>query len=106
MDALRNHGLVYRDDPDSNLDRFLGDPGWRTALDSNPCDRWPAVLRDLYVTRLRTLGYSEFEFERIYAGGTPMYPLIYCSEHAVGAKIWRGISQKKPDGQRTFGFDP
>lgn len=106
LDALRNHGLIYRDDPDSNLDRFLGDPGWRTALDSNPCDRWAAVLRDLYVTRLRTLGYSEFEYERIYASGTPMYLLIYCSEHPVGAKIWRGISQKKPDGQRTFGFAP
>lgn len=106
LDALRNHGLVYRHDPDSNLDRFLGDPGWRKALDSNPRDRWAAVLRDLYVERLRALGYVYFEFERIHAGSSPMYLLIFCSAHPVAAQIWRRISRKKPDGQRTLSFDP
>ena len=105
LDALRNCEYVYRDDPSSNLDRVLG-PGadWRGALDKTSKDRWSEVLRDLYCKQIKSIGYKEFEFERIHARGHPLYLLIFCSRHPLAAKIWRGIASKKPDDQRTFDF--
>jgi three-Cys-motif partner protein len=105
LDALRNCQYVYEGDPNSNLDRVLGsEADWRSALKSSPQDGWAEVLRGLYVAQIRTLGYRHFEYERILMKQHPLYLLVFCSRHEAGAEIWRGTSQDKPDGQRTFDF--
>ena len=106
LDALRNWEHSYLDNPDSNLDRCLG-PGtnWRSLLNEAPAQRRAEVLRNLYVEQLKKqLGYTEVEYERISFKGHPLYVLIFCSRHKIAAKLWRGISGKKPDGQRTWPF--
>lgn len=106
LDALRNWEHNYLDNPDSNLDRCLG-PGtnWRSLLNEAPAQRRAEVLRNLYVDQLKKqLAYTEFEYERISFKGHPLYVLIFCSRHKIAAKLWRGISGKKPNGQRTWPF--
>lgn len=106
LDALRNWEHNYLDNPDSNLDRCLG-PGtnWRSLLNEAPAQRRAEILRNLYVDQLKKqLGYTEFEYERISFKGHPLYVLIFCSRHKIAAKLWRGISGKKPNGQRTWPF--
>lgn len=106
LDAKRNWEKYYLDNPESSLDRCLGSGAdWRAILDKTPNERQIEKLRAMYVSQLETLGYEYFEFERIYmSGGRPLYLLIFCSHHSLGAKIWKGISSNKPDGQRTFQF--
>lgn len=105
VDALRNWEHNYLDDPDSNLDRALG-PGadWRSIKTSFPQDQWANELRKLYVSQIKKLGYTQFEFERIFARRHPLYLLTFCSRHPAGAKIWRGVARMKRDGQRLFDF--
>ncbi len=106
IDALRNWEHNYLDNPDSNLDRCLGTgTNWRSVLNEAPAQHRAEVLRNLYVDQLRKqLSYTEFEYERISFKGHPLYVLIFCSRHKIAAKLWRGISGKKPDGQRTWPF--
>ena len=108
LDALRNCQFVYKDNPDSNLDLVLGRGSeWRSQLEKYPTDRWAQVLRDLYVERIKILGYREFEYERIcMMRGHPLYQLIFCSQHSVAAGIWRRVAKRKADGQNTFDFRP
>ncbi|UCC28720.1 MAG: three-Cys-motif partner protein TcmP [Phycisphaerales bacterium] len=106
LDALRNCKYVYRNTPNSNLDRFLGpEVNWHSALNAAPQTKWAEVLRKLYCGQIRRLGYTKFESERICVKGRPLYLLIFCSQHPVAAKLWRGVSSKKPDDQRTFDFN-
>ncbi len=106
VDALRNWEHNYLDNPDSNLDRCLGKGSdWRSIISETPRSRLAEVLRELYVDQISSLGYTEFEYERISIKKRPLYVLIFCSRSKLAAKLWRGISQKKPDGQRTFDFD-
>jgi len=106
LDALRNWEKSYLNNPNSNLDRCLGSGAdWRSILNKTAQFRLAEVLRKLYVGQIRSLGYTEFEYERISFKGHPLYVLIFCSRHKVAAKLWRGISGKKPDGQRTLRFD-
>ena len=106
LDALRNWENNYLEDPKSNLDRWMG-PGcdWRAALNSAPQDRHAEALRGLYVAQIRMLGYTHFEYRRIYAKAHPLYILILCSRSALAGKLWRGISHIEPSGQRTFKFE-
>jgi three-Cys-motif partner protein len=106
LDVLRNWERNYLENPDSNLDRCLG-PGadWRSLFNEAPVEQRAEVLRKLYVDQLRTqLGYREFEYERISFKNHPLYILIFCSHHKLAAKLWRGTSRKKPNGQGTFPF--
>ncbi len=106
FDVLRNWEHNYLDNPDSNLDRCLGKGSdWRSIISETPQSRLAEVLRELYVDQIRSLGYTEFEYERISMKKRPLYILIFCSRSELAAKLWRGTSQTKPDGQRTFDFD-
>lgn len=106
LDALRNWEQNYLHNPDSNLDRCLGEGAdWRSKLEKTSQDRWAEELGNMYVKQIRSLGYSEFEYERISMKGHPLYRLIFCAHHPLASKLWRGISRTRPDGQRTFGFD-
>jgi three-Cys-motif partner protein len=103
LDALRNWEAYYAGDPESNLDLFLGTGEWRARKAQTPPDRWIEILREIYEQQLRKLGYTEFEYERIRrSDGRPLYRLIFCSRDKMGGRIWRGISQKAPDGQANF----
>jgi len=103
IDALRNWEEYYLHDPDSNLDRCLGSgTDWRSLLDATPADRRAEVLRNLYVDQIRSLGYCEFEYQRISMKGHPLYILIFCSRNELAAKLWRGISIKESDNQRRL----
>ena len=106
LDALRNWGRNYLHDPNSNLDRCLGPAcDWRSRINNTPPDRHAEVFRELYVAQIKSLGYTHFEYQRIYAKGHPLYILIFCSRSVLAAKLWRGISEKEPHGQRTFKFE-
>lgn len=106
LDALRNWETNYLDDPNSNLDRWMGpDCNWRAALSDTPRDNHAEVLRKLYVSQIKSLGYTHFEYRRIYAKGHPLYILILCSRSNIAAKLWRGISQIEHNGQRIFKFE-
>lgn len=103
IDVLRNWEEHYLQDPDSNLDRCLGSgAAWRSLLDATPSDRLAEVLRKLYVDQIRSLGYCEFEYQRISMKGHPLYILIFCSRSKLAAKLWRGISVKESDNQRRL----
>jgi len=105
VDALRNWAAYYLENPESNLDRCLGNSiDWRTRLREVPAHRQAEVLRDTYVEVIRTeLGHNEIDFERITTtSGQPLCYLIYCSRDPAGSRLWRGIATKKPDGQRHF----
>ncbi len=105
LDILRNWEVYYWDNPSSNLDRVLG-PGadWRGLRDNTPRQRWVEAFLKLYRHQIEKLGYTEFEYEPIPNSGQRLYWLIFCSKSKAGSKIWRGISQKKPNNQTTFDF--
>jgi three-Cys-motif partner protein len=105
LDALRNWEQHYLRDSDSNLDRCLGaGADWRSSLDTTPTERLAEVLRNLYIEQIRSLGYCEFEHQRISMKGHPLYMLIFCSRSKLAAKLWRGISDKESDNQRRLPF--
>jgi three-Cys-motif partner protein len=106
VDMLRNWEKVYEKDLDSNLDRVLGPAAdWRGLRRETAARTWADGMRRLYVSQIESLGYSEFEYERIEARGRPLYVLIFCSKDKAGARIWRGISSTKPNKQRMLDFD-
>ncbi len=103
LDALRNW-KIYDANRTSNLDRVLGSP-WRDEFRAAPPERRAEILTNIYLKQLGTLGYSEFDSERIsLLNGRFLYKLIFCSRAKAGGNIWRGISAKKADGQTTFDF--
>lgn len=105
VDFLRNWKLNYFDDPESNPDRVLGpDADWRSVFEHKPKSVWVEALRNLYVAQIKKLGYRFFEYERIFAKRLPIYQLIFCSGHRLGADLWRRVATKKPDDQQTFDF--
>ncbi len=105
IDALRNREMHYLQDPNSNLDRCLGaGANWRDLLDVTPTERHAEALRNLYVDQIRSLGYSEFEYQRINMKGHPLYILIFCSRSNLAARLWRGISTTESDSQRRLPF--
>ena len=106
MDVIRNWKTYYKDDPTSNLDRFLGSPEWRDVLQSAPSHRAAQELRKFYQSRLDALGFKHFEFERVTnVGGAALYVLLFASRHDAGAKIWRGVTATDEGGQRSLPWE-
>lgn len=103
MDALRNWAAYYRHDPESNLDRFMGEPGWRDLFETTPNDRRAEAFRDRYIARLRTLGYRYFAHERVQnTSGRDIYLLLFASRSQAGEKLWNGVSRVDEGGQRKL----
>jgi three-Cys-motif partner protein len=103
MDALRNWAEYYRENPDSNLDRFIGEPGWRDLFEKTPSDKRAEALRDRYKEKLTSLGYTWFAHERVQnTSGRDIYILLYASRDKAGIKIWNGVSQIDEGGQRKL----
>jgi len=109
MDISRNAEHVYRKDPNSELDRFLGpDSGWRETLDNlaNPNGLTRRrCFADIYTSQLRRLlGYDYCEDNTIYDRAQPLYKLIYFSRHKRGLEFWRKAVKKQSSGQKGL-FD-
>lgn len=103
MDALRNWATYYVDNPESNLDRFMGQPGWRDVLRSAPSDRIAKSIRSMYQTQLEGLQYKYFDSISVQnRSGRDIYSLMYASRSEAGIKIWRGISMKDEGGQMSL----
>jgi three-Cys-motif partner protein len=107
MDALRNWEAYYDGNPNSNLDRFMGEPGWRDIFKSTSPDRQAAGLRKRYRERLETCGYAHFAEIRVQnQSDRDIYTLLYASKSKAGLTIWNGISMKDEGGQMGLNFDP
>jgi three-Cys-motif partner protein len=105
MDALRNWAAYYENDPQSNLDRFMGEPGWRELLKGSPTEHQAVRLRKRYRERLATLGYAHFAEVRVQnSQDRDIYTLLYASKSAVGAHLWNRIAQIDESGQRSLPF--
>lgn len=106
MDALRNWAKYYYDNPDSNLDRFMGESGWREILTESTKGTAAERLRDRYLERLRTLGYAHFGQERVSNDrGNEIYLLIFASRHSRGLDFWNKAKSVDETGQRSLEFD-
>ena len=105
LDALRNWEAIYKDRPNSNLDRFLGASDWRAVFETAPRNTWAEQLKDLYITGLKRLDYVHFDYQRISRGdGVFLYRLIFASKHIAGAKIWKNIALRDASGQNSLDF--
>lgn len=104
LDIERNWEKYYWSNPASNLDSVLGpNCDWRTEILTTPVAQRREKFRSLYLDQIRCLGYRYFELEGI-PNQSRLYWLIFCSANERGAKIWRNVAEKKPDGQRTLLF--
>lgn len=103
MDALRNWATYYDRDPESSLDRFMGEPGWRDELRKTSPERQAFKLRSRYEQRLRSIGYSHFDTAPIKnSQGRDIYSLMYASRNALGGKFWRNALRIDESGQRSL----
>lgn len=98
----------------SKLDKFWGDPNWRelpavkqaTGDTKNlTSDR---ILNSFVVAFRRKLERAGFEFQDeavplfTNTKNAQMYHLLYFSHDSAGLKIWNGIKQIAPGGQRKL----
>lgn len=104
MDALRNWAAYYYDDPNSNLDRFLGETGWREEARTKPTDQLADRLRRRYEERLRQeLGYTKFASLQVQnSRDRDIYTLLYATRSPTGIKIWNNTSMIDEKGQRSL----
>jgi three-Cys-motif partner protein len=106
MDALRNWATYYFDNPNSSLDRFMGETGWRDVLTSTDRTKHAEALRERYLQRLRSLGYTHFAHERFQnSRGADIYSLVYATRHERGLDFWHKASEVDEGGQRSLPFD-
>jgi three-Cys-motif partner protein len=107
VDVDRNIEL-YAKQAQSNLCRVLGTKSWRSRIENQPSDRWKKIIRDVYFEQIGKLGYEFRDSEPISKpDGTPLYQLLFCSRHKLGAKFWNEVVAKKRDQQTSFKFpDP
>lgn len=103
-DILRNEQHLYFDQPESNLDRVLGEgANWRDEI-ANLESSDPSVRRKLYAEIYKRqlesrAGYKYFEDEVIRGPQGPLYRLIYATKHDRGADFWRKSVAKEKSGQ-------
>ncbi len=103
MDALRNWATYYYKNPDSNLDRFMGEQGWRGVLESSAPGNQAQRLRDRYLERLQGLGYQYFDTERIANDqDRDIYSLVYASRDPRGLDFWKKARAVDEGGQRSL----
>jgi three-Cys-motif partner protein len=107
LDINRNAEHVYRLQPNSNLDQFMGpDSNWRGELDklSNPNHITRRKLFvDIYRRQLQhRLGYRYFGENVMKCRGKPLYRLVYASNADLGLKFWKEALKEDSDGQREL----
>lgn len=92
IDLIRNVERYYYPQEPSKLDRFLGaESGWRKKWDElevRDAARVRQLFADIYLERLRRLGYRHSRMLPIPRDSRPLYRLIYASKHELGVKCW------------------
>jgi three-Cys-motif partner protein len=103
MDAARNWAEYYFDNPDSNLDRFMGERGWRDVLAQGASDA-AGKIRARYIERLKSkCGYTYTDSESIRNDqGRDIYSLIFASKDPLGLKFWNDARRVDETGQRSL----
>ncbi len=105
MDALRNWSAYYNENPNSSLDRFMGESGWRTLLDK-PKQKAAQELRSRYREQLKKIGYEYFrEVPVANANDRDIYTLLFASRAKIAVQIWDKLSLKDEFGQQSLRFD-
>lgn len=106
MDALRNWAAYYRSNPQSTLDRFMGESGWRDLLESSAPEQAAERLRNRYEVRLRDrCGYQYFAYQRVQnSRDRDIYTLVYATKAKAGITIWNNVAGIDETGQRSFVF--
>lgn len=103
MDALRNWAAYYDKNPDSNLDRFMGEPGWRNLLESTPRENQADRLRARYLERLKSVGFVFSDTERVANDQDhDIYSLVYVSGNERGLDFWNKARRIEESGQRKL----
>ncbi len=103
MDAMRNWKCYYEANPNSNLDRFIGESGWRDAFNNSPKEKLPEEFRKRYTEQLRTIGYSFFETTQVQnSNNRDIYTLLFASAHQLGLKFWDEAKSVDETGQREL----
>ncbi len=101
MDAVRNWSAYYAANPSSNLDRFMGEPGWRDHFAKSPSDKLAQSFRTRYQERLKSVGYSHFDSCQVQNDdGRDIYSLLYASRSPVGLSFWQKAQSVDEHGQR------
>ena len=103
---------------DSPMDGLWGTRGWRQTPLTQLLAGSSAPLQDpegrlerswvlAFCERVATLGYRHFGSIGPLRNeqNAPMYHLLFFSKHEAGLKIWRGIGQIDPRGQRSLPLD-
>lgn len=105
MDALRNWSTYYHNNPNSNLDQFMGEPGWRGVLMHSSKENAAQRLRERYQQRLGSLGYKYFDSERVSNDqGHDIYSLVFATKHERGLEFWTKARSVDEGGQRNLLF--
>lgn len=106
MDAMRNWAKYYYDNPNSSLDRFMGEPGWRSILSSVPAERGAERLRKRYMEKLKDdCGFQYFDQILVQnSNDRDIYSLLFASRAKEALTIWDGISAIDEGGQRDLPF--
>lgn len=103
MDAMRNWKAYYESNPQSSLDRFIGEPGWREAFNSTPTDKLAEQFRNRYKDQLSTLGYRFFETLQVQnSHDRDIYTLLFASEHQKGLEFWDMAKSVDESGQTSL----
>ncbi|MCD4728549.1 MAG: three-Cys-motif partner protein TcmP [Pirellulales bacterium] len=109
IDVIRNMEHVYRQNPNSKLDLFLGpDSNWREELSeliNQHSVEQRKLFADIYKKQLeRLLGYRYFDQKVMESGGKSLYRLVYASKSELGVKFWKDALKENSSGQRDFLF--
>lgn len=107
MDIARNVVEKYLPDPQSKLDRFLGEgTNWRDAwreLGNVQGEKAREFFAKIYIRQLKTrLGYAAFDQKVMRSARGPIYRLIYACKHERGLKFWNEVVKKDVGGQTSL----
>lgn len=97
MDANRNVS-TYAAEQHDRLDRFLGDPDWRSewARAAERGERFIYFLATRYIAAMRDLGYPGTSPDQMYpvrsdTKNLGLYYLAFFSQHPRGHHFWREV---------------
>jgi len=114
--GIVRNAAMFLDKP-GTMDAFWGAPDWRRLAGSAlaPASFTDAEVRagggrwvSAFQRKMKGIGFPYFtEWEPLMTNdqNAPMYHLLFFSKHPVGLKIWKGIKQIEPNGQRLLGLD-
>lgn len=102
-DLIRNVEY-YRRNPNSKLDKFLGNnSGWRERWDqlqTRDASHVRQMFAEVYLNQLRVLGYLYTQMLAIPRSERPLYHLVFASRNKLGLKFWQIAESEDYGGNR------